>query len=475
MQLSPIQTKKYISGAIHDERLRLAVRKAMESTQETRQKLLAQMPDWQDLRAQAHAIKQQVIAHLPDYLAAFERNGQKNGLQFHYAENSAEACQIILALARRHQVKKIVKSKSLTTEEIQLNGFLEQNGLFPLETDLGEYIIQLMNQTPSHLIIPAVHLSRQDIGKLFQEKLGVPYTEEPAELLKVARARLRENFLAADMGISGVNFAVADPGALCIVENEANAHLTTHLPRIHVAVMGIEKVIPDFQALATFLKLLAPSATSQKASTYVNIICEPSFAKYGEGPEAIHVVLLDNGRSKILADPQLRETLFCIRCGACLNHCPVYEHIGGHAYGWIYMGPIGITLIPQYLGSAEGRYAPFLSSLCGACYEVCPVKINIPHHLLKLRHRVVEDKHNLKVERLGIALWAFLARYPRLYRFATWFPGKLQLLWPKNRGFPAPGYTQERSLGRFDARGFRNRLRQWQKVSAPRKRKGQNG
>jgi len=351
----------------------------------------------------------------------------------------------------------------LTTEEIHLNKLLIENGIEALETDLGEYIVQLNEQIPSHLIIPALHLSRRDVGKLFAEKLGVDYTEDPVQLLRIARAKLREKFLSADMGISGVNFAIAKAGCFCIVENEANAHLTITLPKIHVAVMGIEKLIPDFSSLPYFLKVLPPSATSQKSSTYVNFVGGPSRSKYGEGPEEVHLVLLDNGRSRILRDAQLRETLFCIRCGACLNVCPVYQQIGGHAYGWVYMGPIGITLIPQFLGEATGKYAPYLSSLCGACFNTCPMRINIPHHLLKLRKRIVESGNTIIIERLGMSVWAFLARHPHLYRLVTWFPAKIQQLFPKDKSFPVPGYGKERSFGRFDAKGFRKRYKKLEK------------
>jgi L-lactate dehydrogenase complex protein LldF len=463
MQLTPIQTKKYIRTALKDQRLKIAVDKATQTALHKRDDKVKQIPYWEALRYKAHSIKKEVIEHLDRYLEQFEANCQKNGIQMHWAADGQEARNIILKLAQQNNVKTVVKAKSLTTEEIHLNDFLIEHGVETLETDLGEYIVQLMGQIPSHLTAPALHLTRQDIGKLFQQKLGVTYTEDPSELLRIARSRLREKFLNADMGISGVNFAIANSGSFCIVENEANAHLSVSLPRIHVAVMGIEKLVPDMASLAYFLKLLAPSATGQKASCYVNFVGGPSHQKYQEGPEEVHVVLLDNGRSQILADPQLRETLFCIRCGACLNICPIYQQVGGHAYGWVYMGPIGITLIPQYLGEAEGRYAPYASSLCGACYEICPVRINIPHHLLTLRNRVVESGNSLKMEKVGIAGWAFLAKHPLLYRMATWFPGKFQQLLPKGISFPAPGYAKERALGRFDGKGFRKRLKGMEK------------
>ncbi len=463
MNLTPQKTKKYIHNALHDERLRNAVDKATQTSLAKSRTIRDQIPYWQNLRYRAHSIKKNVMENLDQYLEEFEKNCLANGINVHWAVDAQEARNIILQIARDKQAKTIVKSKSLTTEELHLNDFLEKNGLETLETDLGEYIVQLKGEIPSHLTAPALHLNRQDIGKLFHEKLGVPYTEEPTELLTIAREKLRAKFLTADIGISGVNFALAKAGAVCVIENEANARLTVGLPKTHIAVMGIEKLVPGFKELATFLKLLAPSATGQKASVYVNIIGGAPYNKLHEGPQEMHIVILDNGRSRILADPQLRETLFCIRCGACLNICPVYQQVGGHAYGWVYMGPIGITLIPQYLGEKQGRYAPFVSSLCCACFENCPVRINIPHHALKLRNRIVDKGYSMKIEKLGINAWAFLAKHPRLYRFATWFPGKIQLLLPKGMAFPAPGYFRQRSLGIFDGKGFRKRFRQLQK------------
>lgn len=457
MELTPLRMKKYIKQALRDDLLRAATKKSAETAVESRQNVVDQISYWEDLRLKAHAIKKEVVENLGAYLEEFESKCSENGIQVHWAVDAREAREIIIRLAKERGVEKIVKSKSLTTEEIQLNRSLLENDFETLETDLGEYIVQLMEQIPSHLTMPALHLSRQDIGRLFQEKLGIEYTDEPTELLTVARKTLRNHFLTADMGISGVNFAIAESGCFCIVENEANAHLTITLPRIHVAVMGIEKLLPSLKTLPYFLKILGSSATGQKASSYVNFIGGPSREKYGEGPEEVHVVLLDNGRSEILKDPRLRETLFCIRCGACLNICPVYQQIGGHAYGWVYMGPIGATLIPQYLGEAEGRHAPFLSSLCYACFDNCPVNINLPEHLLTLRNRVVESRKSNLMERMGMSVWAFLAKRPRLYRFATWFPGKLQLLLPGGKTFPVPGYTKKRRFARFDSKGFRKR------------------
>ena len=454
----PIKVKQYIKQALDDDQMRTAVFKATKSAVEKRLELVDGMPYWEATREAAHLIKQDVLNNLADYLELFEKRCRENGITVHWAETAEEGRRIITELARERQVKKIVKSKSLTTEEINLNEVLIKSGIETVETDLGEYIVQLEEKIPSHLIMPALHLSRQDVGRIFEEKLGMEYTDDPHALLGVARKKLREHFLTADMGITGVNFGIAESGTVCIIENEANARLSMSMPKIQVAVMGLEKLIPSIKDLPVFLKMLAPSATGQLSSTFVNIVGGASREKYREGPEEVHIVLLDNGRSRIAQDPVLKEALSCIRCGACLNTCPVYQQIGGHAYGWVYMGPIGSVLIPQYLGEDEGRYPPFMCSLCGACRNNCPVKINLPDHLLTMRNRVVEAGKSPPVEKAGIKGWAFLAKHPALYRFATWFPGKFQMLLPKNRSFPAPGYSRERALGRFDKLGFRKRF-----------------
>ncbi len=455
---APSKTKKLIKEALGNGALRSAVFKATESSALSRQKIIDQIPYWEDLRDKAHLIKKDVIENLSKYLTQFERNCELNGIAVHWASDSAEAQKIILDIAKQNNVTKVVKSKSLTTEEIHLNDFLKANDIESLETDLGEYIVQLNDQIPSHLIIPAMHLSRKDIGELFAKKLGVEYTEDPAQLLLTARKILREKFLAAEMGITGVNFAFAANGSFCVVENEANAHNTLSLPPIHIAVMGLEKIIPDVSMLPYFLKLLPANATGQKSSTYVNFIGGPTGSAYGEGPEQIHIILLDNGRTKILKDPVLRESLYCIRCGACLNACPVYQQIGGHAYGWVYMGPIGSVLIPQFLGEKEGRLSPFLSSLCGACTTVCPTKINLPHHLLTLRSRIVDSGNSKFIERNAIKIWSKLGSNPKAYRLmsriASFFQSKLFF----NSPLRVPGYGKERQFPLIHTDGFRARF-----------------
>ena len=463
MDKTPKKIKKYVRQALADMPVRTAVANAAETSVASRDKIAGGIPYWELVRRKVRSIKKDVLEHLDEYLIEFESNCQANGIKVHWARDGASAREIVGKIARDCGASMVVKSKSLTTEEVGLNAYLAENGIEPVETDLGECIVQLLGQIPSHLVAPALHLSRQDIGRVFQDKLGVEYTEDPAELTEIARVHLRQKFLSARMGISGANFGIAREGCICVVENECNARLTVSLPKVHVAVMGVEKLIPDMAALPYFLKLLPASATGQKSSSYVNIIGGPGREGAGEGPQEVHVVLLDNGRSRILGDGQLRETLMCIRCGACLNVCPVYRQIGGHAYGWVYMGPIGSALIPQYLGEKEGRYAPSLSSLCGACREICPLEINIPRHLLKLRNKVVRAKQSGFFERIAMKLWAFAAARPLVYRFVTWFPGKFQMLLPGKRAFPAPGYMGRRAIGRFDSKGFAKRFRRMER------------
>src|SRR5512136_1398885 len=346
--------------------------------------------NWETLRQAGHEIRLHAINHLDHYLARLEEQVTQAGGQVHWARDAAEARSIVLQIAREHHVKRVVKAKSMASEEINLNHALQDAGIQALETDLGEYIVQLAGQMPSHIIVPAVHLTKEGIADLFSEKLGIDAPPEPTQLTAIARAKLREEFLAADMGISGANFMVAETGTIVLVTNEGNGRMCTTLPPLHVAIAGIDKVVPDMQSLTVLLKLLARSATGQKISTYTSFIRGPRSSAEENGPQEFHLILLDNGRTRILQDEVTRETMLCIRCGACLNVCPVYNHVGGHAYGWVYSGPIGSILSPQLLGTSVAADLPFASSLCGACGDVCPVKIPIPKILLHLRHRVVE-------------------------------------------------------------------------------------
>jgi L-lactate dehydrogenase complex protein LldF len=403
------------------------------------------IPYWQQWREAANGIKSYAIAHLDKLLTQFESGITARGAEVLYAENAAEANQLVLDIARKHQVKTVVKSKSMVSEEMELNHKLAAIGVRPVETDLGEYIVQLAEQRPVHIVTPAMHMSAADVGHLFQQKLGEPFSAEHQNLTRIARKHLREDFVRAEMGISGVNFGIADTGSLVIVENEGNAGLSTSAPEVHVALMGIEKVIPRIADLPLFLNLLARSGTGQKLTTYTHLI-------HGATPgRKLYVIILDNGRSNVLKDPAARMALFCIRCGACLNACPVYRRTGGWAYGWVYPGPIGSILTPHLIGLEQAAALPFASSLCGACGEVCPVKIDIPHQLVHLRSRAVSEPSpmNKPLERLTWRLWAFAMGGPWRYRLTmwgvrlgvrlvpwiAWHPGKLGA-WTRGRELP---------------------------------------
>jgi len=402
---------------------------------------VAELPDWESLRQAAHEIRLHTLLHLDAYLERLEERVTAAGGQVHWAIDAAQARRIVLDLARERSVRMAVKVKSMATEEIGLNHALEETGIQAVETDLGEFIIQLAGQGPSHIIAPAVHKTREDIAALFREKLGVDAPEDPQELAAIARKALRERFLAADMGISGANFLVAETGTLVIVTNEGNGRMCTMLPKVHVAVVGIDKVVPDWESLTVLLRLLARSASGQKLTAYTSFITGPRRSSEEGGPEEFHLVLLDNGRSRMLRDPIGRETLKCIRCGCCLNVCPVYRHVGGYAYGWFISGPIGAIFTPQILGIESARELPFASSLCGACAEVCPVKIPIPQILLHLRRRVVEgDEFEPPSAPPSLRFAARLGRWtlatPWLYHLGTRLLPLLQAPFRKGEWLP---------------------------------------
>ncbi len=351
---------------------------------------IAELPQWEQLRQIASDIRLHTIENMDVYLSQFQKSVEAAGGIVHWASTAEEARRIVLQIARDHQVKRVVKSKSMATEEIGLNEALQAAGIETVETDLGEYIVQLAGTGPSHILVPAVHLKKEAIAELFNEKLHASVSSEPDDLTRLARETLRQKFLQADMGITGANFLVAETGTIVMVTNEGNGRMCTTLPDLHVAVVGIDKVIPDWESLTVFLKLLARSATGLKLSTYTQFITGPRREEGEYGAKELHLVLLDNERSKILQDPVGREVFKCIRCAACVNFCPVYKNVGGYAYGWCISGPIGAILAPQLLGTKTARELPFASTLCGACAEVCPVKIPIPAILRHLRRRVTE-------------------------------------------------------------------------------------
>src|SRR5215207_11755023 len=371
--LSSETFKENAKAALADVHLHGALKNATSLFGERRKEAAANLANWEDLRSQARAIKDEVLLHLDRYLEEFVRNAESRGARVHWARDAAEANSIICGLATERNARIVVKSKSMTTEETHLNDALEAAGMQVVETDLGEYIIQLAHEPPSHIIAPAIHKTRRQVGELSTAELGMPPTDDVDQMTSTARATLRDRFAAADVGISGVNFAIAETGTIVIVENEGNIRLTTSLPRVHIALMSIEKVIPRFTDLDVFLKLLPRSGTGQRLTTYQSFITGTKRSPADEGPEELHIVLLDNGRSRMLAHPVTRQSLACIRCGACLNACPVYQQIGGHAYSSIYQGPIGAVITPQLAGFQNTSQLPYASSLCGACREVCPV------------------------------------------------------------------------------------------------------
>ena len=409
-----------IQKAVSDRRLQTAI---YDSTGRLMQKRRTSIPaelaePFQQWREQAHQVKKHTLEHLDFYLKQFEENLTRNGGKAVYAATAAEAVDFILSLARNKEISRIVKSKSMTTEEIGLNEQLEQASIDVVETDLGEYILQLAHERPYHIVAPALHKTRYDVADLFTERLGVEREEVIEKQTMIARKVLRDKFLSAGLGITGANFLVADSGAVVLVENEGNARLSSSAPRIQVAVAGLEKLVPRAQDLATFLKLLGRSATGQPLTVYTSFLSGPRRPGEIDGPEEFYVVILDNGRTGLLADSFRRQSLFCIRCGACLNHCPVYRKIGGHNYPWVYSGPIGAIISPQFHGVTEDPWLPYASSLCGACGEVCPVKIDIPEILLGLRSEVAQAKEKSgedRIERLAFRAWAFVMRHPALY------------------------------------------------------------
>ena len=361
------------------------IRRNMDSYDAAHMRGRARIKDWEAARRRCQEIKREAVNNLDRYLLQFEEKVTSRGGHVFWAANGDEACAYIRDLAVSHGVKTVVKSKSMVTEEIQLAPVLEEQGIKVWETDLGEFIVQLRHEAPYHIVTPAMHLDRQQIRELFRDRLGEDIADaDPQKLVALARRKLREAFFAADMGISGANFIVADSGAIAISTNEGNGRLSTSLPKIHVVVTGIEKVIPRLTDLATLWPVLATSGTGQPITTYSTLIGGPRRTGEADGPEEFHVVLLDNGRSSLLANAEEREVLHCIRCGACLNICPVYRNIGGHTYNTTYPGPIGSVLTPHLRGS-EFQHLSYASSLCGACSSVCPVNINLHHHLLHNR------------------------------------------------------------------------------------------
>lgn len=387
--------------ALQDDFLRAAVRFTTDRLKTNKHLATDEFGNWEEWREQGHKIRTHTVAHLDYYLKQFVDNVRLAGGHVHFAKDDHEAAEMFLKIAKEKQAKSVVKSKSMVSEEVHINKHLQEHGIEAVESDLGEYIIQLAGETPSHIIIPAIHKTRAQIKQLFTDAGGKDLTTETKVLTSFARRTLRQKFLEADIGMSGCNFAIAESGSVVLFSNEGNGRMVTTLPKTHIVMMGMERIIPSFADLEVMANLLPRSATGQKLTVYMSMINGPRRPAEVDGPEDLHIIILDNGRSSQLGDEDFQEVLNCIRCGACLNVCPVYRHIGGHAYGSVYPGPIGAVLTPLLNQSEEWQDLPYASSLCGACYEACPVKIPLHDMLVRLRQRNVQSGRTKLLERMA--------------------------------------------------------------------------
>ncbi|WP_104697966.1 MULTISPECIES: LutB/LldF family L-lactate oxidation iron-sulfur protein [unclassified Helicobacter] len=427
-----MKTSDLISEKLNDTQLRKNLHFAMDMLQTNRKKLIKdRYRDWETLREEGRKVKQNTLSRLPELLEKFEANATKNGMQVHWASNAEEANEIIFNLAKKNNITKILKGKSMASEEIHLNAYLKKRGVQALETDLGEIIIQLIDEPPVHIVVPAIHKNRYEIGKIFEEHLKVERYSKPEDLNSVARTYLRKEFQEFKMGITGVNFAIAQDGAIWLLENEGNGRMSTTASDIHVAICGIEKIVESFDDAIILDTLLVPSATGQSITCYNNIITSPRKEGDLDGPKEVHIILLDHHRSDILSHKHYSKALSCIRCGTCMNHCPVYDKVGGHAYGATYPGPIGEVISPQIFGIDTYGYILNLCSLCGRCSEVCPVKIPLAEMIRDLRSEKVGQGSNANIlgisrvkpkiaEKIGFKIFAFLASKPWAWRLMLW-------------------------------------------------------
>ncbi|MFD2261729.1 LutB/LldF family L-lactate oxidation iron-sulfur protein [Lacibacterium aquatile] len=407
-------------SALADETLRKALGNMKPGFVNRRGATIAKVPEWQQLRDTGKAIKDHTLAHLDFYLDRYEQAVERAGGKVHWARTAAEAREIVLEICRSVDAKTVTKGKSMIGEEIAINDYLEKHGVTPVETDLGEYIIQLRNEPPSHIIAPAVHLTKEQVAETFRKSHTQLDPDRPLvehrTLLEEARAVLRQQYFAADVGITGANFLIAETGTSVIVTNEGNGDLTQLLPKVHVVLASLEKVVPNLEDATSILRLLARSATGQEFSSYTTFSTGPRRAEDPDGPEQYHVVLIDNGRSAMLGT-EFQEMLRCIRCSACMNHCPVYGAVGGHAYGWVYPGPMGAVLTPTLLGVEKAGHLPNASTFCGKCAEVCPMQIPLPKMMRHWRERQAEQGLAPKTVRWGLGFWGYFAKRPKLYRW----------------------------------------------------------
>ncbi len=452
-------------AAIKDVQLRFNVHHATDVIQAKRARVVSEMPDWQQLREAGRQIRQHTMQHLDAYLEQFEFNCTRSGGVVHWAKDAAEARAIVIDLVKSSGSNEVIKIKSMTTEEIALNPALEEQGIHPYETDLAELIIQLGHDRPSHIVVPALHKNRQQIREIFQREMHLPdLGDRPEDLADAARLFLREKFLRVKTGISGANFLIAETGSVCIVESEGNGRMCLTLPETLITVAGIDKILPRYEDLEVMLQLLPRSATGERMNPYNSIW---TGVHPGDGPQNFHVILMDNARTEILADKESRQTLNCIRCAACQNACPVYRETGGHAYGSVYAGPIGAILTPQLQQMQHAQSLPYASSLCGACYEVCPVKINIPEVLIHLRNKVVEQNTAglagaFDLEALAMKTMSAIFQDERRFRAAQRLGRMAESLLPNKQGWITRmpgilgGWTQSRDLQQMPQQTFRD-------------------
>jgi L-lactate dehydrogenase complex protein LldF len=463
VQLTSHQFKYRSREKLADVNLQAALKKLQGNFVKGRADRVAELDNFQAIRNAAAEIRDRALADLDLYLEEFERNATARGAVVHWAETVADANRIVCELAAKYGVKKAVKSKSMVSEECALNDALEAAGVEVVETDLGEYILQLAQEPPSHIVAPVVHKSKDEVSDLFADKHRRARKTDIPELCKEARDMLRGHFVSADMGISGANFIIAETGSTLIVTNEGNGRMVTTLPRVHVAITGIEKVVPTLEDLTTLIRLLPRHATGQTISNYVSVATGPRRQGDLDGPEHFHIILLDGGRTKLLGT-DMQPMLRCIRCGACMNHCPVYQSVGGHAYGWVYPGPMGSVLTPTYVGLENARDLPNAATLCNQCGVVCPVKIPLPDLLRKLREKQFEQGLKPRTETWGLALWRWSAQRPAIYamltkiaaRVLTSMGGKARRI--HNLPF-AGGWTQGRDLPAPQGKTFRELYR----------------
>jgi L-lactate dehydrogenase complex protein LldF len=469
VQPTSLAFKENARRAMADATLQQALGFAKTGFQDKRAAAAARLPEFEELRDEAKAIKDHTLAHLDIYLEAFERRVTSTGGKVHWARDAAEARAIMLQLCQAAGARMVTKSKSMVSEEIGLNEFLEANGIRRVETDLGEYIVQLAGQVPSHILAPAVHMTKSQVADLFARHHGTPRLDEPQALVAEAREVLRQRYFEAEVGITGANFLIAETGSVVLVTNEGNAELTQGLPRTHIVLSSIEKVVPTLEDACTLLRLLARSATGQEFSAYTTFLTGPRRVDDVDGPDEFHVVLLDNGRSSMVGS-EMQEMLRCIRCGACMNHCPVYLATGGHAYGWVYPGPMGAVLTPNFIGIEQAHHLPNASTFCGRCEQVCPVRIPLPKLMRHWREEQFRKELNPPTARYGLRLWSYAARRPALYhrgaRLAMALLGWLGRRRGSFRWLPlAGGWTVSRQLPAPQGRTFQA---QWRAQRGPR-------